>query len=185
MQRAEVFVLRAGAILTFTIKGVSLGADIDQSGLLIYMTTAQGLAGIGLLVRVEVALDPDEQPQRLVYVLPAVRDWMATILPNLASDGFVSGAATPFEQADALLYDFIIGKAAFEMAPRCMRPRAHGVWELRTYDLRLFGFFWRRAFSSPRRWTRKPGAKRRAPTMSTAAMPCERETNWTLIHRNS
>ncbi len=130
--------------MTFSIQGISLGADIDQSGLLIYMTTAQGLAGAGLLVRVEIALDPDEQPQRLVYVLPAVRDWMATILPNFASDGFVSGAATPFEQADALLYDFIIGKAAFEMAPRCMRPRAHGVWELRTYDLRLFGFFWRR-----------------------------------------
>jgi hypothetical protein len=108
------------------------------------MATAQGLAGCSLLVRVEIALDPDEQPQRMVYVLPAVRDWMATVLPNLASDGYFPGAATPFEQADALLYDFVIGKPAFEMAPRCMRPCERGVWELRTYDLRFFGFFWRR-----------------------------------------
>ena len=34
--------------------------------------------------------------------------------------------------------------AAMQMAPNCLRPEIEGVWELRTHDLRFFGWFWRK-----------------------------------------
>lgn len=108
------------------------------------MATAQQLEASGELVRIEVELDDDEVPLRLVYALPRVIDWMKNVLPSLETDGYVAGANRPAEQAEALIYDVIIGKSPLAMAPRCMKPTEAGIWELRTFDLRFFGFFWRK-----------------------------------------
>jgi hypothetical protein len=65
-------------------------------------------------------------------------------LPRLKTDGYIPGAATPSEQMDFLLYQFISGKPITSMPPKCMLPESEGIWELRTHDLRFFGWFWRK-----------------------------------------
>ena len=108
------------------------------------MTTAQQLEAEGTLVRIEIELDPDEVPQRLIYALPRVIVWLDKVLPAIETDGYIPGANHPSEQADSMFYDFISGKTVFDMPPHNMEPANTGVWELRTHDLRFFGFFWRK-----------------------------------------
>jgi len=108
------------------------------------MPTPQSIEEQGLLVQLEVDLDPDEQPQRLLYAHGRVVEWLEEILPNLETDNYVPGALRPEDQADALFYQFISGSTSMQMAPNCLKPEQEGVWELRTHDLRLFGWFWRK-----------------------------------------
>jgi len=108
------------------------------------MPTPQELEAQGILKKLEVELDPDEQPQRLIYALPRVIKWMTDELPNLSSDGYFPDAPSPAEQTETLLYQVIVGKNSWEMAPKCLRPELNGIWELRTFDLRFFGWFWKR-----------------------------------------
>lgn len=108
------------------------------------MATPQELVARGLLVPIEVELDPDEQPQRLIYAYPRAKTWMENVLPCLQTDGYFEGAASPSEQADALLYEIVSGKSSWEMPPKCLYPTSDGAWELRTHDLRFFGWFWRK-----------------------------------------
>lgn len=108
------------------------------------MPTAQELHQAGLLEKIDVDLDPGEQPLRLMYALPRAITWMEKELPKLTTDGFVPGASSPQEQADTLFYEFIVGKSLASFPPKCLNPEANGVWELRTADLRFFGWFWRK-----------------------------------------
>lgn len=133
------------------------------------MATVQQLETRGELVRIEVELDPDEEPQRLIYALPSVIEWMDDVLPDLETDGYIPGANRPIEQAEAQFYSFVSGKMTFEMPPHPMRPEEHGVWVLRTQDLRFSDFFGGRAFSSPRQLTPRLDAKRTERMATTAA----------------
>jgi hypothetical protein len=108
------------------------------------MATPDTLKTAGLLEPVEVELDGNQQPQRLIYAHPRADSWLNGTLPQLEADGYVEGALTPEEQADTLFYQFISGATAFQMAPNCLRPKDDGIWELRTHDLRVFGWFWRK-----------------------------------------
>jgi hypothetical protein len=113
----------------------------ERKVVLTLMATVQQLETRGELVGIEVELDPDEEPQRLIYALPSVIEWMDDVLPGLETDGYIPGANRPIEQAEAQFYSFVSGKTTFEMPPHPMRPEEHGVWVLRTHDLRFFGFF--------------------------------------------
>jgi hypothetical protein len=117
---------------------------IDPKHELTYTPTAQELCQALQLELIEVELEPHEQPQRLIYGHPRFRAWMENVLPNLAADGFFAGAPSPREQVDALLHRFIAGYAIQSFPPKCIKPEHNGVWELRTYDVRVFGWFWRR-----------------------------------------
>jgi hypothetical protein len=108
------------------------------------MPTAQELCQASQLELIEVELEPHEQPQRLVYGNPRFRAWMENVLPNLATDGFFVGAPSPLEQVDALLHRFIAGDAIRSFPPKCIKPEHNGIWELRTHDVRIFGWFWRK-----------------------------------------
>ncbi len=119
-------------------------AGLERKDVLTFMATAQHLADRGILVRIEIELDPDEEPQRVLYALPRVKLWIDEELPEIKSDGYVHGALNPSEQAESLFYDVVSGKSPLDMAPKCMKPDEDGVWELRTHDLRFFGFFWRK-----------------------------------------
>lgn len=107
------------------------------------MATPWTLEELGFLKQLEVELDPDEQPQRLVFAHPRVVKYADEVIPALQTDGYIAGAASPDEQYDSLLYQFISGAPRFSMAPNCLNPSIEGVWELRSHDLRLFGWFWR------------------------------------------
>lgn len=106
------------------------------------MPTPQMLANQKVLDKVEVELDADEQPQRLIYAHPRASRWLSQTLPRLETDGHVPGALRPEDQADTLFYQFIVGFPVMQMAPNCLRPEDQGIWELRTHDLRFFGWFW-------------------------------------------
>lgn len=109
------------------------------------MATPAHLALRDQLHKVEDVLEPHEQEQRLLYATQRAKIWMETNLSILASDGFYENAPSPEQQADDLFYSFLSGDPEIsEWVPHPMRPHEHGVWELRTADLRFFGWFWRR-----------------------------------------
>ena len=117
---------------------------IDARDWLTYMATIGELCRQGVVELIEVELEPGEQPERLVYCHPRVVNWLETVLPTLQTDGYIAGALTPSEQAETLLYQFIAGRSLSAMPPKSMRPETAGIWELRTYDLRFFGWFWKK-----------------------------------------
>lgn len=110
------------------------------------MTTPAELAAVGQLHKVEDVLEPHEQEQRLLYALPRAKTWIEDQLPRLDADGFWEGAPSPSQQADDLIYAFVSGvEEISDWEPHPMHPHENGVWELRTADLRFFGWFWRKS----------------------------------------
>lgn len=89
-------------------------------------------------------LDENEQPGRLLYALPHVVDWLENALPAL--DPILDeGRQSPLQQVDDLFHDFVSGEdLAFYERSHSMLPAERGIWELKTPDVRLFGWFWRR-----------------------------------------
>lgn len=110
------------------------------------MATLVDLARERRLFRVEVDLDPDQQPKRLLLALPRVMTWSAEELPNLRSDSFHDGASTPVQQAQAYTSLFVAGGdvAGLAYRPHIMKPFEKDVWVLKTPDLRFYGWFWRK-----------------------------------------
>lgn len=105
------------------------------------MATIVELCKIGNLVAIGGGLDAHEQPHRLLYALPHVVEWLDTVLPDLEAE-LHEGKQDPLEQADTLFYDFVSGDDfSFYEKSHSMRPTDPGVWELKTPDLRLFGWF--------------------------------------------
>lgn len=78
--------------------------------------------------------------------MPLAVRWMNDKLEGLDADGFFENAPSPMEQAEELFYSFISGEdlGSGDWPPHVMRPPREGVWELRTADLRFFGWFWRK-----------------------------------------
>jgi hypothetical protein len=86
-------------------------------------------------------LDANEQPERLLYAFPHVIEWLDAVLPTLEAD-LHEGKQDPLEQADDLFHDFVSGSDfSYYAKSHSMRPTEPGVWELKTPDLRLFGWF--------------------------------------------
>ncbi len=109
------------------------------------MPTPSDAVARGLLHKIEGVLDPGEQEFRLIYALSRAIEWMERSLGKLDADGFYENAPTPTQQADDLFYAFISGDdLENDWPPHVMRPSEEGVWELRTADLRFFGWFWRK-----------------------------------------
>lgn len=86
-------------------------------------------------------LDDDEQPMRLLYAFPHVIEWLDTVLPELEPI-FDEGRQSPLEQLDLLFYDFVSGEdLGYYERSHSMEPREPGIWELKTPDIRIFGWF--------------------------------------------
>ena len=109
------------------------------------MATLLELDRLGKLTKLIIELDPDEQIYGSIYAFPGALTWIQTTLPGLQTDGSNLGALSPAEQFDNLLYGLISGKPKFDLPPHLMWPHSEtlGIWELRSYDLRLFGWFWK------------------------------------------
>jgi hypothetical protein len=108
------------------------------------MATIATLVANRELIEIDGGLAPHQQPERLVYALPHVVQWLDQTLSTLRPFA-LDTMMTPIEQVYALFYDFISGDD-FAYYERChaMRPAPQGVWELKTTDVRLFGWFYRR-----------------------------------------
>lgn len=109
------------------------------------MSTPEQLVEAGALERLDLHLDPGELPQRMIYALPRVRRWIAGDLPGLQTDGYHEGAPSPAQQVDECLTALALGEEPGDLPPHLALPKEQGIWELRTCDLRLFGWFWNRS----------------------------------------
>jgi len=107
------------------------------------MATLHELVETGYLEPLDAELEADEQPERLLYATPEFAAWVAATLPTLARDW--DGKQDPWEQVDDLLSRFVAGDALSHGRPGGdlaeLEPLDHDVWELRTTDIRIFGWF--------------------------------------------
>ena len=108
------------------------------------MPTPSELAEDGILVHYGGRLAAWELPVRKLFAFPSAVTWIRDVLPGLQSDGYFDEAPTPSQQLDALFHQFLTGVEVFPFPPKAMEPQTTGVWELRTHDLRAFGWFWRK-----------------------------------------
>lgn len=78
--------------------------------------------------------------------MPRVPTFCETTLCARRSDGHVPGALQPSDQLDDELERFISEcdyPARGSLRPKPLSPAEDGVWQLKTPDLRVFGWFWR------------------------------------------
>lgn len=109
------------------------------------MATIEQLSAQGVVHLVKGVLGPRQMEMRKIYLSTDAMDWMRLQLPTLPTDGHNEGAVSPKEQAFMLFKNFVVGENMFAdgWGPKPLRPNdgLHGVWELRTPDLRFFGWF--------------------------------------------
>ncbi|MDZ4308755.1 hypothetical protein [Allopontixanthobacter sp.] len=104
------------------------------------MATLLDLVQRGELQKLEACLSWREQEERRIYAFPTAVRWLTESLPGLASDWNLE--ITPSEQLDDFFVEFCSGhELMFERQIRPIRHIRHGVWELKTADTRLFGWF--------------------------------------------
>ena len=105
------------------------------------MPTATDLVNRGAILKIEVALAPREQPLRLLYGTPDFVRWLNDVLAGARPPVCLS-EATPAEQIDDLFYAFLSGRPlVFTRQFRVVRAEDNAVWELKTPDIRIFGWF--------------------------------------------
>jgi hypothetical protein len=104
------------------------------------MATLFELCENGDLIRLDAGLSEGELDQRRIYLIPKVKDWIELDLPGLQSTWQIE--LTPAEQLYALFYQFCAGKKLVHGDRyKKLDPRDRHVWELKTGDLRIFGWF--------------------------------------------
>lgn len=104
------------------------------------MATLLELASAGELVRYDAELEYDQQELRRVFALPRACDWIAGTLPSLGSAWNIQ--ESPIEQLDALLALFCAGEPlAVGHKFKSLNALGEGIWELKTADIRMFGWF--------------------------------------------
>lgn len=106
------------------------------------MATIATLADAGALVRIEVDLDETRQTWRCLYGTPEFVAWLENTLPRLET-GIMGAELTPNEQVYSLFADFIEGQHFEEdrRFRRLNRTPDLSIWELKTIDVRIFGWF--------------------------------------------
>jgi hypothetical protein len=108
------------------------------------MATLEQLVREGTLKRYHVDLEPDEQPARYLYATPEFESWFANVLSGVPRDR--GRDLTPAEQVDQCFYEFIVGEPmAYGLDCRKLDPLMDHVWELKTIDVRIFGWFPKKA----------------------------------------
>ena len=90
--------------------------------------------------RVTVPLSPGVMPDRVFYAMADFMTWMGTEVPKLKT-GRLQASQTPQEQLDAILLNWTAGKPmAYSRAMNDLMPGRDEVWEMKTPDLRIFGW---------------------------------------------
>lgn len=104
------------------------------------MATLGGLVQAGALQKVEVPLEPGDNVQRLVFGAPPFVRFCAEQLPTLTT-GAIGEDSTPAEQVDSILHAYITGETIhYDRQLKCLQPHSDGIVELKTTDVRIFGF---------------------------------------------
>lgn len=103
------------------------------------MATLHELVEAGTLRRVKVRLGRNQYDDRNFYAYPDFHDWLFNDVK--AAQSFYAESIRPSGQALDILKTYITGKTVTgtRMFTR-MRPITDDVWEMRTDDLRFFGW---------------------------------------------
>lgn len=105
------------------------------------MSTIQSHLDSGELRPFNPNLRADQQRCRLLYFSQRAADWAKETLTAARTDDYVPGSASPRDQLGTLARRYCAGEEMRPPLPHQMRPVRHGVWRLRTPDLRIVGWF--------------------------------------------
>jgi hypothetical protein len=90
--------------------------------------------------RVEGRAVDDQQEYRVLYASPRLQTWLEKALPVLGSTWNLE--ESPLEQFDAFMDIYASGDVlTYGWTFRPIRYAGQGVWELKTADIRIFGWF--------------------------------------------
>jgi hypothetical protein len=104
------------------------------------MATIMHLEKIGVLAKLDAQLSYRQQEFRCFYASQKLVSWLQKELSDAVSQHNLD--QTPSEQVDALLESYCSGKELiYEWTFRDIKPIGSGVWELKTADVRIFGWF--------------------------------------------
>jgi hypothetical protein len=82
-------------------------------------------------------------PERSFYALPGFVPWMVTEVPNMVA-GRLRAALSPKEQLDSLLRTWLRGRPMkYPKVIQDLMPMTDELWELKSPDLRIFGWLYR------------------------------------------
>lgn len=111
--------------------------------MLTYMATLSKLCDDKVLLKGKGPLGPGRFYERGFYAFPGFVDWIKNEVKNRPT-GRINSAMTPNEQLVERLRQWMAGEPMAE-GPMFhdMRPSEDGVWELKTHDLRIFGWLYR------------------------------------------
>jgi hypothetical protein len=105
------------------------------------MITLDYLIESKAIVLIEVELSPAELPRRLLYATPGFVQWVRERLEKSEASPLGSDTS-PVEQLDYLFYSFIAGRPlVYSRQFRAIKAERNAVWELKTPDFRVFGWF--------------------------------------------
>jgi hypothetical protein len=105
------------------------------------MTTIEELVEANAISRIEIEMHPRDQVLRLLYGTPDFIAWLDELAKG-SQPGRRLGEATPAEQVDDLFNTFLSGMPLVHMRQfRTIRAEKNAVWELKTPDVRIFGWF--------------------------------------------
>lgn len=98
---------------------------------------------ISTLTLIKIPLGRREFADRQFYAMPSFVRFLRETLP-VANVGVLGARETPKAQMDTLLRKWIAGKPmAQNRAFSNLRPTTQAVWEMKTVDLRVFGWIYR------------------------------------------
>lgn len=85
------------------------------------------------------------QVRRNIYIGEVAGEWIHENLKKLESDGFFEGVETPREQLADVFRRLMTGEKINRFPPKTLCRHPKWVHELRTADLRIFGWFYRQS----------------------------------------
>jgi hypothetical protein len=107
------------------------------------MATVLELALAQCLCKLDPALEVGEREWRWVYGFPRFKECVQNDLPMWKSDWKIE--ESPNQQFDSLAEVFCSGETlTFGDQFHILTPAENGIWELKTADLRIFGWFWKK-----------------------------------------
>lgn len=80
---------------------------------------------------------------RNVYVGKQAEKWIIDNLKEAKTDGMFGGVEAPREQLADMFRRVMTGERIDRFRPKTLRQHPEWIHELRTADLRIFGWFWR------------------------------------------
>jgi hypothetical protein len=119
--------------------------------MLTWMATFDRLLEAKNLIRITRDLPRGQFHERKFYAFPECRDWMKSEVPKMTT-GRIQSAFTPYEQLMERLRQWLAGDP-MRYGPwfHDMTPQSDCVWEMKTDDLRIFGWMYQpRAFIAVR-----------------------------------